>query len=250
MDVLADDVGRRLDLEVVELEVLGRSVGVAEFGAVARLGAEEEGLGLSAPAALEPLGLAGEDVDPRLRIVPAGAVDNEIELDGGDVVADLAHRAVAAIARIGAAGIGEGGAGSRWRAVDEEPLAPALGGDAPIAAPGRRGDRLAVDQANPAGLACVERIVARSIGSPALSKSVISAVSRWPEKSPVRSAYCTACSGVSPATSAALSPERPRVPWPVNTCRGSPPSAQVAPPSSVAQSIGGWGARWPAVAGM
>jgi hypothetical protein len=85
VDVLAHDVGRRAHLEVVELVVARDEVGVVEGDAVARVGAEEEGLG-RARAVARGGHVAPERQDARLREVPAGLVDLEVDLDVGRLV--------------------------------------------------------------------------------------------------------------------------------------------------------------------
>ncbi len=79
MNVLPEDVGRRADLEVVELEVRRHQVGVPVLDDVVVGGAEEERLGRL---------LAGDEVfhitpqreDALLRVVPTGLVEDGVEL--------------------------------------------------------------------------------------------------------------------------------------------------------------------------
>ena len=85
MDVLADCVGRRIDLEIVEVEYAGHQVGALEHDALARIGAEEEGFGGAiervADRTQRVLDILVEDDDPRLRVMPARAVHRHVELD-------------------------------------------------------------------------------------------------------------------------------------------------------------------------
>jgi len=98
VDVLADRVGRRLHLEVVEFKLLGQLVGMAELYALTGGRPEEERLlarrgergdrrvreagGLTV---LEAVGVGSEHRDARLRVVPPGSVCHEVELHGRDL---------------------------------------------------------------------------------------------------------------------------------------------------------------------
>ncbi|MBW2459839.1 MAG: hypothetical protein JRI68_35435 [Deltaproteobacteria bacterium] len=80
MDVLADDVGRRLHLEVVELVDVGHPVGVVEVDTVAAVGPHDEGLG--GPGAVQSGGhVVIQNDDPLLAEVPAHLVEVDVELD-------------------------------------------------------------------------------------------------------------------------------------------------------------------------
>ncbi|MPM85025.1 hypothetical protein SDC9_132102 [bioreactor metagenome] len=104
MDVLADGVGGRIDLEVVGVERAGHEVGRLEVDAVARVGAEEQRLGkLGAVAGVDDvLDVVLKNHDAALRVEPAVAIDGDLGLDeGGTVVA---------LWCVGRAGVG------KWRA--------------------------------------------------------------------------------------------------------------------------------------
>ena len=134
VDVLADGVGGCLDLEVVLLQHFRHAVGVAELDAIARVGAEEERVG-RARQAFVGCHVAVEHVDARLRVMPAGLVDDQVQLDHRHVVA--AHR------RGGRTRVGKRRAGRRGLAVDLEGggrTGSRLGGVAPgLAVEGHRG---------------------------------------------------------------------------------------------------------------
>ena len=85
VDVLADDVGRRTDLEVVELVVGGDEVGMPELDRVAGIRTEEERLrGADAGDGLADV--APERQEPLLREVPALLVLDHVDLEHGRLV--------------------------------------------------------------------------------------------------------------------------------------------------------------------
>ena len=83
VDVLADRVGGRVDLEVVAVERAGQEVGRFEVDAIARVGAEEQRLGhLGAPVRVDHvLDVLLQDHDAALRVEPAVLVDGDLGLD-------------------------------------------------------------------------------------------------------------------------------------------------------------------------
>ena len=116
VDVLADDVGRRLHLEIVLLVFTGSQVGVVEIDAVVAVGPDEERLrGLGAVD--RGLGVSPQGQNARLGKVLAQLVELHVELDDRGLVdpVDTGGSAV-----IGAAGIGKGGAGSGGHTVGQE----------------------------------------------------------------------------------------------------------------------------------
>lgn len=127
--MLPDRVGRRLDLEVVAFEILRQFVGMAELDAFARSRPEEERLLLRREhrrdrpvgtnlAVLEIGGAAGQDIDAGLRVVPAGAVGDEVELHSRNVIASESAQSRVAIE--GAAGAEQGVAARQRIAVGEQ----------------------------------------------------------------------------------------------------------------------------------
>ena len=87
VDMLADDVGRRADLEIVELVIAGQEVGKPVLDDVAAVGAEEQRLG-RAPARKHVAHVSPERRDPLLGVVPALLVEDDVELDVGGLVRD------------------------------------------------------------------------------------------------------------------------------------------------------------------
>lgn len=83
--MLADRIGRRSHLEGVQVGFVGGPVGVIKIDALAGMGPEEErGRRDALPFMRRHRRI--EDIDPRLRIVPAVPVDHQIQLNGGDAV--------------------------------------------------------------------------------------------------------------------------------------------------------------------
>ena len=133
MDVLADDVGRRLDLVVVHLELFRDEIGVQVARAVERVHAQHQRLGrarlgVGADDGLEAREQRRVDVFPErqdalLRVVVAELVEGHVELD---------VRALVDARRVGIERAGT----SQWRTARAEELA----GDA-----GRQAGALVVD---------------------------------------------------------------------------------------------------------
>ena len=88
VNMLADGVGRCVDLEVVQRQRIRQEIAVLEVDAVARIGAKKQGLG-------QPVARAGVDdvgdvvfkcQDARLRIKPSMAIDRQFSLDHSGAV--------------------------------------------------------------------------------------------------------------------------------------------------------------------
>ena len=94
VNVLAEDVGRRAHLEVVDEVIIGHEVRVPVFDDVAGVAAEEERLGrASGTAGRESHGglhVVPQRQDALLRVVPAELVKPDVELDRGRFVNSFA----------------------------------------------------------------------------------------------------------------------------------------------------------------
>ena len=102
--MLPDDVGRRADLKVVQLVVIGHQVGVPQLGRVVGGRPDEEGLG--GPIVLDRgRHVFPERDEPRLRVVPALLVQDHVGLDDRRLIAPVDAGRVAIV---GDAGVGVG----------------------------------------------------------------------------------------------------------------------------------------------
>src|SRR5262245_33729358 len=114
--MLADDVGRSEDLEIIQVEYIGHQIGRPEIDAVARIGAKEEGFGWTS-ATQRDQQIALQQGDARLRIVPPRFVHSQIELQIG--------RAILAVSRTGLAWLAVRRTRLRRKTVDPEQPGPA-----------------------------------------------------------------------------------------------------------------------------
>ena len=124
VDMLADDVRRRLDLEIVQLVDVGHQVGVVEVDTVVGVGPNHEGL--RSPYATECIRhVAVENDDALLAEVPAHLVEVDVEFDDrglvGPGVSDgsgtpVVTHSVAPV--VAPAGLGKGRARNRRHPVD------------------------------------------------------------------------------------------------------------------------------------
>ena len=121
VNVLTDDVGRREDLEVIEIEVVRHQVGRFEHDALAGVGSEKEWF--RGPGSVESRHhILVEDCDSRLAIVPAEFVDGHVELDVRSLVGACSNRSVQSIAvdELIGAGISKGCSRCGSATVDEK----------------------------------------------------------------------------------------------------------------------------------
>ena len=110
--MLADGVGRCVDLEVVQRQRIRQEVAVLEIDAVARVGAKEQRLGQAVSrAGVDDVGnVVFKGQDARLGVKPAVAIHGQLGLDhSGTVLATW---------RAGGAGVGVGRAARRLAPID------------------------------------------------------------------------------------------------------------------------------------
>ena len=109
MDVLADHVGGREYLIIVQIERAWYQVGCLEHDTLARFRAEEQWL--RGPGPIQGrLHIFFQHRDTRLRIMPTALIDRHIELDVCGFVLPKRHRVVGDVKRVGAwVGIGRAG---------------------------------------------------------------------------------------------------------------------------------------------
>src|SRR5580692_6519560 len=114
--MLADDIGGRTDLEIVQLVVTGNQIGMPVFHALTAVGAEEERLG-RAIAGQRGLHVVPQCEKALLRIVPAVLVEYDVSLDHGSFVTPRVSNCIAIIVYIRAR---EWSAMRRGKAVQNE----------------------------------------------------------------------------------------------------------------------------------